>query len=213
MRKYLAFGISFCAIALFLTAVAKDEEAKDEAAKRVGDAYTLNTCPVSGEKLGSMGEAPVLLHEGREIRFCCAGCIKKYEANAEAMNQEIDKKLIADQESHYPSNTCINSGAELKDGGVSFIVGNRLMKTCCTKCEAKVKADPAAYFAKLDEQVIEAQKADYKLEACPISGEKIEEGAPQIVVANRLVKLCCEGCKKGLEKDPAGLIEKIDAAK
>lgn len=207
MRKYLAFGISCFAIALFLTGVAKDDEAK-----RVGDAYTLDTCPVSGEKLGSMGETPILLHEGREVRLCCEGCVKKYQANAEAMNQEIDKKLIADQESHYPTNTCINSGAELKDGGVSFIVGNRLMKTCCTKCEAKVKADPAAYLAKLDEQVIEAQKADYKLDVCPISGEKIEEGAPQIVVANRLVKLCCEGCKKGAEKDPAGLIEKIDAA-
>lgn len=210
MRKYLALGISCFAVALFLMAVAEDKDAKE--AKRLGDPYTLKTCPVSGEKLGDMGDSPVLLSEGREVRFCCEGCIKKYQANAEAFNAEMDKKLIADQEKHYPTNTCINSGAELKDGGVSFIIGNRLVKTCCAKCEAKVKADPAAYLAKLDKQVIEAQEASYKLDACPMSGEKLGDKPVEIVVANRLVKLCCADCKKGVEKDPAGLIEKIDAA-
>lgn len=210
MRKFLIFGAASLAIAVSLVATAKDEEAK-----RLGDPYTLKTCPVSGEKIGSMGDSPVILHEGREIRFCCEGCVKKYEANAEAMNQEIDKKLIKDQEAHYPTNTCINSGAELKEGGVSFIVGNRLVKTCCDNCKAKVLAKPAEYLAKLDQQVIEAQKDAYKLDACPVSGEKLNEDghtAVDVVVANRLVKLCCEGCKKGIDKDPVGIIEKVDAA-
>ena len=207
MKRVFSLGLSVLAVALFTVAATKD---KEEAAKRVGDPYTLKTCPVSGEALGSMGEAPVFLHEGREVRFCCGGCEKKYVDNAEAMNQKIDEQLIKDQESHYPSKTCINSGAELKEGGVSFIVGNRLMKTCCDKCKAKVQADPAAFFAKLDQQVIEAQKADYKLDVCPVSGEKLGEDAVDIVVANRLVKLCCAGCKKGVDKDPIALLKKVD---
>ena len=51
----------------------KQEDAK--AAVRVGDAYSLSTCPISGKKLGSMGDPVVRLYEGREVRYCCGGCI------------------------------------------------------------------------------------------------------------------------------------------
>ncbi len=205
MKKALILGISCMALMFTVAADAKE---------RIGDPYSLNVCPISGEKLGSMGDTPVYVGEdGREVKFCCGGCEKKYVANMDAINAEIDKKMMADQESHYPTNTCINSGAELKDGGVSFIVGNRLVKTCCAKCEAKVKADPAAYIAKLDQQVIDAQKADYKSEVCPISGKPLGESPIEMVVANRLVKLCCEGCKKKVGEDPLAVLEKVDAAK
>lgn len=206
MKKLLALGVCGLAIALSMVATAKEEKTE-----RVGDPYTLNTCPVSGEKLGSMGEAPVIIQDGREVRLCCAGCEKKYRENAEEMNAKIDEKLIADQDAHYPATTCINSGAELKNGGVSFIAGNRLFKTCCKNCQAKVEADPASFMAKLDQQVIDAQKADYKLTACPVSGEALGDSPVEVVVANRLVKLCCNGCKKGVDKDPIGLLGKVDA--
>lgn len=212
MKSWYGIGVFCMGVAIAVSAGAKEEAAAtpETAAARVGDAYTLGTCPVSGEKLGSMGDAVVLIQDGKEIRLCCEGCKKKFDANAEALVKEIDAKLIADQESHYPSKTCINSGAELKDGGVSFVVGNRLVKTCCAKCEAKVKADPVAFLAKLDQQVIDAQKADYKATVCPISGEALGDKAVDIVVANRLVKLCCEGCKKGVDKDPTAALSKIE---
>jgi hypothetical protein len=42
--------------------------------------YTLTTCVVSDEKLGGdMGEPVIYQHEGREIRFCCKGCIKDFK--------------------------------------------------------------------------------------------------------------------------------------
>jgi len=219
MKSWYGIGVFCMGIAIAFSAGARekdDEKAAAEAAApeataaRVGDAYTLGVCPVSGEKLGSMGDPVVFIKDGKEIRLCCAGCQKKFDANAEAMIKDIDAKLIADQESHYPAKTCINSGAELKDGGVSFIVGNRLLKTCCTKCEAKVKADPAAFLAKLDQQVIDAQKAGYKATTCPISGKELGEAPVEIVVANRLVKLCCENCKGGVDKDPAAALSKVE---
>jgi len=204
MKKAVILGLS-CSVLVAATVA--------WANARVGDPYTLPNCPVSGEKLGSMGEAPVLIGEdGREVRLCCAGCEKKYKDNAEAMNAEIDKKIMADQEGYYPAATCINSGAELKEGGVAFVAGNRLMKTCCNNCKAKVMADPASFIAKLDKQVSDAQRDGYKAEACPISGKAIGDAPVEVVVASRLVKLCCAGCTSKVDADPLGVIEKIDAA-
>ena len=201
MKKVAILGLSCFALMLAVTASAKE---------RVGDPYTLGTCPVSGEKLGSMGDAPVLINEdGREVRLCCAGCEKKYKANMEAMNAKIDEQLIADQKDHYPSDTCINSGADLKGAGVSFVVGNRLVKTCCDKCKAKVEADPASYLAKLDKQVEEAHKDD-KAGACPVSGKAVGDEPVKVVVANRLVELCCGGCKKKVEEEPRAILDKVD---
>jgi hypothetical protein len=43
--------------------------------------YPLDTCIVSGNKLGSMGKVIVKSHEGREIKFCCKPCVRKFDAN------------------------------------------------------------------------------------------------------------------------------------
>ena len=45
--------------------------------------YPLETCLVSGEKLGSMGEPVSITHDGREIRFCCDHCIPKFKEDPE----------------------------------------------------------------------------------------------------------------------------------
>lgn len=43
-----------------------------------GKHYPLTTCVVSGEKLGEMGAPYVHKHNGREVRFCCKGCLKDF---------------------------------------------------------------------------------------------------------------------------------------
>jgi YHS domain-containing protein len=43
--------------------------------------YPLDTCIVSGNKLGTMGKVVVKSHEGQEIKFCCKPCVKKFDAN------------------------------------------------------------------------------------------------------------------------------------
>ncbi len=44
--------------------------------------YPLKTCVVSGEKLGEMGDAYVFVHEGREIKLCCKGCLKDFKKDS-----------------------------------------------------------------------------------------------------------------------------------
>jgi YHS domain-containing protein len=53
-----------------------------------------------------------------------------------------------------------------------------------------------------------------KLATCPVSGEKLGEmGKPYVFTyKGQEVKLCCSGCKKDFDKDPAKYIKKIRAA-
>jgi YHS domain-containing protein len=54
-----------------------------------------------------------------------------------------------------------------------------------------------------------------KLATCPVSGEKLggDMGKPYVFVyQGQEVKLCCSGCKKDFDKDPAKYIKKIQDA-
>jgi hypothetical protein len=49
----------------------------DAAAKKVKP-YKGDTCLVSGEKLGEMGDPYVLIRKGQEVKLCCKGCLKEF---------------------------------------------------------------------------------------------------------------------------------------
>lgn len=184
--------------------------------KRTGDPYTLDTCPISGSKLGSMGDPPVRVYEGREVRFCCAGCIGRFENNLSERMEEINKKMIEDQRDLYAMEDCPVSGQELGSMGdpVEMVVGNRLVKLCCAGCDGAVKDEPETIIAKLDEAAKEAQREDYPMDVCPISGEELGSmGDPvELVLAGRLIKLCCAGCLGQVEAKPWEVLAKVDAA-
>ena len=53
------------------------------------------------------------------------------------------------------------------------------------------------------------------LATCPVSGEKLggDMGKPYVFVyQGQEIKLCCSGCKKDFDKDPAKYVTKIRAA-
>jgi YHS domain-containing protein len=54
------------------------------------DTYPLKTCVVSGEKLGEMGKPYSYTYEGREIRFCCKGCVKDFKADPAKYLKKLD---------------------------------------------------------------------------------------------------------------------------
>jgi YHS domain-containing protein len=49
----------------------------ESSANQVDD-YPLTTCVVSGDPLDAMGEAFVIEHVGREVRFCCRSCVTEF---------------------------------------------------------------------------------------------------------------------------------------
>ena len=180
-----------------------------------GDVYSLDTCPVSGEKLGAMGDPVKVNHEGRDVSLCCSGCIKKFEAEAQKYLSRIDAKMIADQIDHYPLTTCAVADGKLGEMGepVSVVVNNRLVQLCCAGCEKKLRADPAQFIAKLDAAVIAQQSESYPFEVCMVSGERLGGSHGKTiekVVANRLVKFCCDSCVTIFNASPAKYLHMLD---
>lgn len=185
------------------------------AAERVGDPYPLGTCAVSGKDAWAKGEAIVIIHEGREFKTCCENCKGKFEADPAAYVKGVDAQIIAQQVKHYPLTTCIVGGSDLNKNGepIQLVVNNRLVQLCCAGCKDKLEADPAAFLAKLDEAVIAQQSKGYALKECPVSGETLGEKTTDLIIGNRLVKLCCAGCKKKVEANPAKVFAMLDSGK
>ena len=182
--------------------------------ERVGDPYTLTTCPISGGALGSMGEPVVNLYDGREVRFCCAPCIGKFEKDLEASFTELDAQIAADQAPYYPLDTCVISGEALGDEYVNVVVGNRLVRTCCQMCEKKVRANPEPYIKAVNEAAIAQQREHYPLDTCVVmEGEPlVEADVEEVVIGGRLARLCCKMCKRKIKKQPTEFIVAIDKA-
>jgi YHS domain-containing protein len=183
------------------------------------DPYLLSTCPISGGKLGSMGDPIVKTIDGREVRFCCGGCVGRFEGNTTKYFAVMDKAIIAQQMPFYPVKTCVVSGESLvikgKDIGVNHVYKNRLVRLCCKGCIREFNAEPAGFLRNLDAAVVKAQNADYPLKDCIVlEGSTLGSmGKPvEIVVANRLVKFCCKGCQPKFDKDPAAYIVRLDKA-
>ena len=61
----------------------------DAAAKKVKP-YKAETCLVSGEKLGEMGEPYVLIRKGQEVKLCCKGCLKEFNKDQAAYLKKIE---------------------------------------------------------------------------------------------------------------------------
>lgn len=184
-------------------------------AKRTGDPYPLATCPISGGKLGSMGKPIVKLYDGREVRFCCASCPPKFEKDLAKSLSTLDDAIIKDQSPLYPLMTSLVTGKDLPEKPYEFVYGNRLVRLGSETEKADFLKDAAKHLAALDAAVIAAQKKTYPLKTCPVSDEGLGEmGEPvDMVLAGRLVRLCCEGCAKDLEKNPAKFIAMVDAAR
>lgn len=191
---------------------------------RIGDPYPFDTCPITGKKLGSMGDSVTKVYDGREVRFCCTGCPGKFEKDRAAGLAKLDEKIIKDQSALYPLKTSVVTGKELPApaSGAStatpfeFVYGNRLVRLGAEVEKAEFLTDPKRYLGELDTAVIGAQLKDYPLKTCPVSNEELGGemgGARNMVIAGRLIRLCCNDCKKDVERDPAKYIGMVDGAR
>lgn len=64
-----------------------------------------------------------------------------------------------------------------------------------------------------DEEIVAAQKPFYPLHVCLVSGDPLVDGEIKDVVHDgRLVRLCCQMCKKALDTNAEALFAKLDAA-
>ncbi|MFG0252275.1 MAG: hypothetical protein ACF8NJ_05310 [Phycisphaerales bacterium JB038] len=191
---------------------------KQEANEDLSFPYPLDTCIVSGGKLGSMGDPIVKKYDHREVRFCCAGCIGRFEAEPEKYLKKADERIIKDQLRYYPTDRCLVMDEPLdkdgKDGVRNLVYRNRLVRLCCDMCVQKFEADPAKFLKVLDEAVVDVQRKEYPLDTCIVAGGALGSmGDPtEMIVAGRLLRFCCAGCHPEVEANPTKYLEIIDKA-
>ena len=85
----LASGLVLIAamLAPSLAPAAEKEKDKDKKPKP----YPMDTCVVSGEKLGEMGKPYVHEYKGREIKFCCKDCLKDFNKDPDKYIKKIEE--------------------------------------------------------------------------------------------------------------------------
>lgn len=57
--------------------------------------YPFDTCIVSGEPVGEEDKPLVLVHEGRQLKFCCGGCRKRFLKDPVEFLRIVDAGIAA----------------------------------------------------------------------------------------------------------------------
>lgn len=127
----------------------RPDQPEDTTPVALDTSYPLDSCPVSKEELGSMGEPVKIDHDGREIMLCCDGCRDEFEENAEELLTEVDDAIIEKKKDDYPLDVCVVAGAELGSMGepLDLVHNNRLVRFCCAGCDDQFHEDPEGHFA------------------------------------------------------------------
>lgn len=69
-----------------------ESDSKNEEDKEKTKPYPLDTCIVTDNKLGSMGDPVTIVHENQEIKLCCKACEKKFKKEPEKYLKKLEPK-------------------------------------------------------------------------------------------------------------------------
>lgn len=178
------------------------------------DRFVLDYCPLCSTRLGTRGETVVIALDGREVRLCSGPCHERLDANLDLARRRIDAPLIADQASHYPLDASLIDGQPLGESPVDFIWGNRHFRAHDDAERRAILADPLPALRTLDSAVIRAQRPGYGMpDTCPVQGPILEnEARIDLVVANRMVRVCCERCARMVHEHPSQYLSLVEYA-
>jgi hypothetical protein len=196
------------------TTPGKAQPSKEQVIAAQRPSYPLDTCPISGHKLGGDMGAPVdYVAGGRLVRLCCKDCVGELEKSPGAAFAKIDAAVIEKEKAAYPLKKCPISGEELGKMGepLNYVYGTRLVRMCCKSCTKDFLKDPDKYVGEINTAYITAQKASYKPTTCPVSGEKLGGTAVDQLYGTQLVRLCCKDCVPEFQKTPDKFLAKLSA--
>lgn len=124
------------------------------------------TCPVSGQKLGSMGKPPKVELGDKSLFVCCAGCIDKlkaspqqylskyYQTPGKELRPGVFEATLADANAIAKQKVCPVMDEPLGGMGApgKVNVNGKAVFICCAGCAKKLAAEPDKYLAALAEQ-------------------------------------------------------------
>ncbi|MBL8762752.1 MAG: hypothetical protein JNM07_00600 [Phycisphaerae bacterium] len=188
-----------------------DRIATDEIATSM-DTYYLSACAQCGGLLGTRGDAPEVVHNVRRYRVCSSACAAAFNLAPEACVERVNAIMIADQRPYYPLAVSLVSGRPLGPHPVEFVWGNRLFRASDPAERDLILSDPVRYVRQLNRAVLAAQSSSYGMpDKCPVQGDILPSDVPiDIVVANRMVRVCCGRCARVVRARPyqyLGMVE------
>jgi hypothetical protein len=193
------------------------KQAAAPASARVGDPYALPTCAKCESKFDLAKPQVVRVDDGRELRFCSEKCAEEVKSARRSITESVDRKTADDQRPLYPLKTSVISGKDLPEKPYEFVYGNRLIRLVDVAEKAEFQKEPKRHLATLDAAAVQQQLKDYPLTKCVGTGNDLnadpEMEPANIVVAGRLMRLCCKGCRKHVEKEPAKIVAEVDQAR
>ncbi len=124
----------------------------EEIVKQQKPLYPVQTCVVSGDKLGGHGEPIAYVRDNRLFLLCCDGCKKEIDQDTAKYSAELDKAAAEQQKKTYPIDTCVVSDKKFAAQGAaaSVVFGGRLVQFCSQECVREFEKNPSKYLKKLD---------------------------------------------------------------
>lgn len=112
--------------------------------------YSLDVCPISGKKLGSMGEPVKLVLDNHLVQLCCKGCTAKAKAKKDEIVLGIQTAAYAKQKDSYPLKTCLKTDEALDPKStIEVMHGTTLLRFGGEDCLDELDKAPATMLAKL----------------------------------------------------------------
>jgi hypothetical protein len=185
------------------------------------------TCPITGKAVDG---TTVVEHAGKQIGVCCAKCqvavtgwsseqkdtyLAKLAGTGKAAPQKAEAAAFVEP---YLLTKCPIAGDALGAKPTAVTLAGRTIQVCCGKCKAAAEADPEGTLAKVDALIADQQRALYPLTSCVVmSDESLVDAdgadtAKEVVVGNRLFRVCCPGCIRKVKADPAKYAAVLDEA-
>lgn len=108
---------------------------------------------------------------------------------------------------------CPISGAPVKEGA-GYVYMGHFIATCCDNCPKAVEKDPLTALMKVRANGEEPALAEgyTRQDKCPMSGKPASMEFSK-VKDNALLAFCCPNCPAGYEKDPEGVLGKVEEKK
>ncbi len=145
-----------------------------------------------------------------EMAKCKDGSECKSKAGTIAVsNMTAD---AAFQGTPYLLNTCAVSKEVFENGDepIVRVFEGRQFSFCCKKCVKKFQENPDKYIDSINERIVAAQMPYYSTTKCLVSDEELGDDATNFVYNNRLIRFCCNDCKKEFKADPTAYLAKLD---
>lgn len=142
------------------------------------------------------------------LTACATNVVETPNVLPSAPAGETAAKTIAP----YPLATCVVSGKRLDTEAVSFTVGDRAFRVCCSNCKTTIDQDPELWARQVDAENIKAQLHSYPLTTCVVSGKALGEGSSTFLIGQTLLRTCCAGCKETAIADPTPFLVKLATA-